>query len=169
MAEFRPNKAYQISQDPHFADSFIEELRRLHRAKGHRLKSANSHLQFADVEEEFLHAAEFGDVPTVRKLLSDYPDLNVDCIDALGRTALRLAVKNEHLEWQLILVKTEAGGGQVSYIQGFSLTRPENYGAFFPVIMSAGRAGWHARCNVFFQQTGGVEGERGREERGEGC
>ena len=54
--------------------------------------------QFADVEEEFLHAAEFGDVPNVKKILAENADLNIDCIDALGRTALRLAVKNEHLE-----------------------------------------------------------------------
>lgn len=54
--------------------------------------------QLVDVEEEFLHAAEFGDIPTVRRLLSENSELNVDCIDALGRTALRLAVKNEHLE-----------------------------------------------------------------------
>ncbi|ESO90970.1 hypothetical protein LOTGIDRAFT_122406, partial [Lottia gigantea] len=49
-------------------------------------------------EEEFLHASEFGDIPGVKRLLLEYPDLNTDCIDALGRTALRLAVKNEHLE-----------------------------------------------------------------------
>ena len=54
--------------------------------------------QLVDVEEEFLHAAEFGDIPTVRRLLAENVELNVDCIDALGRTALRLAVKNEHLE-----------------------------------------------------------------------
>ncbi len=54
--------------------------------------------QFADAEEEFIHAAEFGDIPNVKKLLAEYPELNPDCIDALGRTALRLAVKNEHLE-----------------------------------------------------------------------
>ena len=54
--------------------------------------------QLVDVEEEFLHAAEFGDIPTVRRLLQENTELNVDCIDALGRTALRLAVKNEHLE-----------------------------------------------------------------------
>ena len=54
--------------------------------------------QLVDVEEEFLHAAEFGDIPTVRRLLTENSELNVDCIDALGRTALRLAVKNEHLE-----------------------------------------------------------------------
>lgn len=60
--------------------------------------------QLVDVEEEFLHAAEFGDIPTVRRLLNDNPELNVDCIDALGRTALRLAVKNEHLEVIYIFV-----------------------------------------------------------------
>ena len=60
-------------------------------------KSVHSQ-QLVDVEEEFLHAAEFGDIPTVRRLLAENTELNVDCIDALGRTALRLAVKNEHLE-----------------------------------------------------------------------
>lgn len=58
--------------------------------------------QLADVEEEFLHAAEFGDIPTVRRLLAENSELNVDCIDALGRTALRLAVKNEHLEVRVV-------------------------------------------------------------------
>ena len=57
-----------------------------------------SNLQFGDIEEEFLHAAEFGDIPGVKRLLAEYPELNIDCIDALGRTALRLSVKNEHLE-----------------------------------------------------------------------
>lgn len=54
--------------------------------------------QNVDVEEEFLHAAEFGDIPSVKRILDQTPEMNVDCIDALGRTALRLAVKNEHLE-----------------------------------------------------------------------
>ena len=54
--------------------------------------------QFMDVEEEFLHASEFGDVEMVKRLLAMYPQLDVDCTDALGRTAIRLAVKNEHLE-----------------------------------------------------------------------
>ncbi|XP_067652224.1 short transient receptor potential channel 7-like isoform X3 [Haliotis asinina] len=60
--------------------------------------SQESAKTFADAEEEFIHAAEFGDIPNVKKLLTEYPELNPDCIDALGRTALRLAVKNEHLE-----------------------------------------------------------------------
>lgn len=54
--------------------------------------------QNVDLEEEFLHAAEFGDIPSVKRILDQTPEMNVDCIDALGRTALRLAVKNEHLE-----------------------------------------------------------------------
>ncbi|XP_033754245.1 short transient receptor potential channel 3-like [Pecten maximus] len=60
--------------------------------------------QLVDIEDEFLHAAEFGDVPTVKQLVDRNADLNVDCIDALGRTALRLAVKNEHLEVVEILL-----------------------------------------------------------------
>lgn len=60
--------------------------------------------QLVDVEEEFLHAAEFGDIPTVRRILNENQELNVDCIDALGRTALRLAVKNEHLEVRICAV-----------------------------------------------------------------
>ena len=59
--------------------------------------------QLVDAEEEFLHAAEFGDVPTVKRIVERNRELNVDCIDALGRTALRLAVKNEHLEVGLLL------------------------------------------------------------------
>lgn len=53
------------------------------------------------MEEEFLHAAEFGDIHNVKRILNDYKDFNADCKDALGRTALRLAVKNEHLEVRL--------------------------------------------------------------------
>jgi hypothetical protein len=87
----------------HVADQVIEEIRRLRQCGRWVTKHLAAELhggsfQFADVEEEFLHAAEFGDVPSVRRLLQEYPELNVDCIDALGRTALRLAVKNEHLE-----------------------------------------------------------------------
>lgn len=54
--------------------------------------------QLSGVESEFLHSAEFGDIPSVKRMVVENPDLNVDCIDILGRTALKLAVKNEHLE-----------------------------------------------------------------------
>ncbi|GFR71012.1 short transient receptor potential channel 6 [Elysia marginata] len=78
---------------------FIKSLS-MSRYRSHETSSGSNAIpfQFADVEEEFLHAAEFGDVPNVKKILAENADLNIDCIDALGRTALRLAVKNEHLE-----------------------------------------------------------------------
>ncbi|KAL3859306.1 hypothetical protein ACJMK2_009531 [Sinanodonta woodiana] len=70
---------------------------------------SHSNEQIVDVEDEFLHAAEFGDIPTVKRLLNDNADLNIDCSDALGRTALRLAVKNEHLEVvELLLDKSSS-------------------------------------------------------------
>ncbi|XP_078602418.1 short transient receptor potential channel 7-like [Branchiostoma floridae x Branchiostoma japonicum] len=49
-------------------------------------------------EERFLTAAEYGDIPTVRKLLEESTTLNVNCVDYMGQTALQLAVGNEHLE-----------------------------------------------------------------------
>lgn len=58
------------------------------------------------MEEDFIYAAEFGDIPTVQRILDENPSLNVDFNDILGRTPLRLAVGNEHLEvcitlWQI--------------------------------------------------------------------
>ena len=55
-------------------------------------------VQSKNREIAFLAAAEVGDVRTVGFILQTCPDFNVDCVDALGRTALRLAVKNEHTE-----------------------------------------------------------------------
>jgi transient-receptor-potential calcium channel protein len=60
-------------------------------------------------DEEFLRAVELGDIPTVRKLFSN-PNNHVDCncTDILGRTPLRLAVENEHLEIvELLLDRSE--------------------------------------------------------------
>ncbi|XP_035825162.1 short transient receptor potential channel 3-like [Aplysia californica] len=83
--------------------------------------STGSKQPFADVEEEFLHAAEFGDIPNVKRILSEYVDLNVDCIDALGRTALRLAVKNEHLEVvEVLLEKSNQHQIQEAVLQSIS-------------------------------------------------
>ncbi|GFO25029.1 short transient receptor potential channel 6 [Plakobranchus ocellatus] len=57
-----------------------------------------------DVEAQFLHAVDFGDVTQVKDMLEEHPGLNVDCTDALGRTPLRLAVKNENKELVEILL-----------------------------------------------------------------
>ncbi len=45
-----------------------------------------------------MDACENGDYPTVIKILDAIKDFNIDVTDNLGRTALRLAVENEHLE-----------------------------------------------------------------------
>lgn len=55
-------------------------------------------MQLSTLEEEFIYATEFGDIPTVEKILDDNQSFNVDYHDIIGRTPLRLAVGNEHRE-----------------------------------------------------------------------
>ncbi|CAL1530644.1 unnamed protein product, partial [Lymnaea stagnalis] len=72
----------------------------------------------SQIEEEFLHAVDFGDVTLVKDLLERYPNLNVDCTDALGRTPLRLAVKNEHKELvELLLCLSSADNMNEAVLQ----------------------------------------------------
>ena len=52
-------------------------------------------------EVSFLHAVEFSDITSARRLMAQNANLNVDVIDDLGRTALRLAVRNENREVEL--------------------------------------------------------------------
>ncbi|KAJ8405909.1 hypothetical protein AAFF_G00313460 [Aldrovandia affinis] len=57
-------------------------------------------------EESFLDAAEYGNIPVVRRMLEELSDLNVNCVDYMGQNALQLAVANEHLEvTELLLMK----------------------------------------------------------------
>uniref|UniRef100_A0A3B1IQB5 Transient receptor potential cation channel, subfamily C, member 7a n=1 Tax=Astyanax mexicanus TaxID=7994 RepID=A0A3B1IQB5_ASTMX len=58
-------------------------------------------------EERFLDAAEYGNIPVVRKMLEESKTLNVNCMDYMGQNALQLAVGNEHLEVTELLLKTE--------------------------------------------------------------
>ncbi|XP_032053899.1 short transient receptor potential channel 6 isoform X1 [Aythya fuligula] len=58
-------------------------------------------------EERFLDAAEYGNIPVIRKMLEDCPSLNVNCVDYMGQNALQLAVANEHLEITELLLKKE--------------------------------------------------------------
>jgi hypothetical protein len=51
-----------------------------------------------DINERFLYACENGDYPTVVFVLEALKDFSIDVTDSLGRSALRLAVENEHLE-----------------------------------------------------------------------
>ncbi|XP_044875321.1 short transient receptor potential channel 6 [Mauremys mutica] len=58
-------------------------------------------------EEHFLDAAEYGNIPVIRKTLEECTSLNVNCVDYMGQNALQLAVANEHLEITELLLKKE--------------------------------------------------------------
>ncbi|XP_074837776.1 short transient receptor potential channel 6 isoform X2 [Carettochelys insculpta] len=58
-------------------------------------------------EERFLDAAEYGNIPVIRKMLEECTSLNVNCVDYMGQNALQLAVANEHLEITELLLKKE--------------------------------------------------------------
>ncbi|PVD35109.1 hypothetical protein C0Q70_06390 [Pomacea canaliculata] len=60
--------------------------------------SSDKNRSLSSLEEDFIYAAEFGDIPTVRRVLEENANFSVDYSDILGRTPLRLAVGNEHLE-----------------------------------------------------------------------
>ncbi len=50
------------------------------------------------INEQFVRACENGDYSTVHRILENNPKLNIDVTNQLGRTALQLAIENEHLE-----------------------------------------------------------------------
>ncbi|XP_003780835.1 short transient receptor potential channel 6 isoform X2 [Otolemur garnettii] len=84
------------------------------REKGRRLANRgpaymfNDHSTSLSIEEErFLDAAEYGNIPVVRKMLEECFSLNVNCVDYMGQNALQLAVANEHLEIIELLLKKE--------------------------------------------------------------
>ncbi|CAF94620.1 unnamed protein product, partial [Tetraodon nigroviridis] len=58
-------------------------------------------------EERFLDAAEYGNIPVVRKMLEESKTLNFNCVDYMGQNALQLAVANEHLEVTELLLKKD--------------------------------------------------------------
>ena len=54
--------------------------------------------QLSPLEDQFIFAAEFGDISTVKHILENNPNFSVEYHDILNRTPFRLAVGNEHLE-----------------------------------------------------------------------
>uniref|UniRef100_A0A8C5EL73 Short transient receptor potential channel 6-like n=1 Tax=Gouania willdenowi TaxID=441366 RepID=A0A8C5EL73_GOUWI len=56
-------------------------------------------------EEVLLEAAEYGNIPEVRRMLEELPELNVNCVNYMGQNALQLAVANEHQEVAKLLLK----------------------------------------------------------------
>ncbi len=49
-------------------------------------------------DEQFVRACENGDYSTVQLILETDPRFNIDVTNQLGRTAMQLAIENEHLE-----------------------------------------------------------------------
>nr|DBA32495.1 TPA: hypothetical protein GDO54_000283 [Pyxicephalus adspersus] len=84
------------------------------REKGRRQTNRGPAYMFSDrstslsaEEERFLDAAEYGNIPVVRKMIEECHSLNVNCVDYMGQNALQLAVANEHLEITELLLKKE--------------------------------------------------------------
>ena len=57
-----------------------------------------------DLNSTFVDACSNGDYQTVLTILTSLKEFNIDVTDNLGRTALRLAVANEHVEVVLLLL-----------------------------------------------------------------
>uniref|UniRef100_A0A8C7LZ41 Transient receptor potential cation channel subfamily C member 6 n=1 Tax=Oncorhynchus mykiss TaxID=8022 RepID=A0A8C7LZ41_ONCMY len=65
-------------------------------------------ISLTDAEQRFLEAAEYGNIPEVRRMVLHMPSLNVNAVDYMGQNALQLAVANEHLEvTELLLGRVE--------------------------------------------------------------
>ncbi|XP_074536174.1 short transient receptor potential channel 6 [Halichoeres trimaculatus] len=69
------------------------------------LLHAQSTSSLSMTEELFLEAAEYGNIPEVRRMLEELPQLDVNCVNYMGLNALQLAVANEHLEVTRLLLK----------------------------------------------------------------
>ena len=50
------------------------------------------------MNQRFIEACQNGDYPTVTRILDGIPKFNIDLTSNLGKSVLRLAIENEHLE-----------------------------------------------------------------------
>ncbi|KAM5158701.1 short transient receptor potential channel 3 isoform 2-T2 [Callospermophilus lateralis] len=114
--EPRSHRAPPGSPGPDLSMEGSPSLRRMTvmREKGRRQAVRGPAFMFNDrgtsltaEEERFLDAAEYGNIPVVRKMLEESQTLNVNCVDYMGQNALQLAVGNEHLEVTELLLKKE--------------------------------------------------------------
>ena len=65
-------------------------------------------------EKQFLLTVERGDIPKTRNFLEEsqiYFNININCVDPLGRTALLIAIENENIEMieLLLMYNVELG------------------------------------------------------------
>ncbi|XP_030621350.1 short transient receptor potential channel 3 [Chanos chanos] len=103
---------YRYNMKP--AESFGHRRMTMQREKGRRQAVRGPAFMFnargtslTSEEERFLDAAEYGNIPVVRKMLEESPTLNVNCVDYMGQNGLQLAVGNEHLEVTELLLRRE--------------------------------------------------------------
>ncbi|XP_068596283.1 short transient receptor potential channel 7b [Brachionichthys hirsutus] len=116
----KENHFSAVPVDPEFnsqSRQTVEAMHRRHttlREKGRRQAVRGPAYMFNErgspltaEEERFLDAAEYGNIPVVRKMLEESKTLNFNCVDYMGQNALQLAVGNEHLEVTELLLKKE--------------------------------------------------------------
>ena len=61
-----------------------------------------------DINETFIESCSCGDYQSVSLILNSVKDFNIEITDRLGRTGLRLAVSNEHLDVvRILLLKSD--------------------------------------------------------------
>ncbi|CAF3947528.1 unnamed protein product, partial [Rotaria magnacalcarata] len=69
-------------------------------ARNSLYKQAYNHMRNTEmnIDEKFVRACENGDYSTVHQILLENPKFSIDVTNQLGRTAMQLAIENEHLE-----------------------------------------------------------------------
>ncbi|XP_024921725.1 short transient receptor potential channel 6a isoform X2 [Cynoglossus semilaevis] len=86
----------------------ISAVKRRQALRGPAYMFSAPSISLTEVEQRFLEAAEYGNIPEVRRMLLHVPNLNVNAVDYMGQNALQLAVANEHLEvTELLLVRED--------------------------------------------------------------
>ncbi|KPP71643.1 short transient receptor potential channel 3-like [Scleropages formosus] len=106
--EFSGYYEYSMSGEDHHAQrrlTMMREKGRRQAVRGPAFMFNNRSTSLTSQEERFLDAAEYGNIPVVRKMLEESRTLSVNCVDYMGQNALQLAVGNEHLEVTELLLK----------------------------------------------------------------
>ncbi|CAG5999675.1 unnamed protein product [Menidia menidia] len=75
------------------------------RGAGYLFQGQSSSSRLSVAEEAFLEAAEYGNVPEVRRMLDEMPLLNINCVNYMGQNALQLSVASQHLDVAQLLLK----------------------------------------------------------------
>uniref|UniRef100_A0A8C8GTX1 Transient receptor ion channel domain-containing protein n=2 Tax=Oncorhynchus TaxID=8016 RepID=A0A8C8GTX1_ONCTS len=101
------NSPQKTVENMHRRKTTVREKGRRQAIRGPAYMFSERGTSLTSEEERFLDAAEYGNIPVVRKMLEESKTLNVNCVDYMGQNALQLAVGNEHLEVTELLLKKE--------------------------------------------------------------